>query len=68
LTFDSSAVALTVASLNWSRTVPAGTPEIWKYPELSTVAERLVPATVTVNPDAGVPLNAFAPLMVPAPE
>ena len=43
---------LSTASPNCSRTSPGGTPAIWKRPDWSATADRLVPTTVTLRPEA----------------
>jgi hypothetical protein len=62
------AVAVVVESLNWSWTVPVGTPGSWKLPDVSTGVDMLVPATDTFIPaGAEAPALRTVPAMVAAP-
>jgi hypothetical protein len=64
-TLEIRAVAFTVASLNWSCTLPDGTLGIWKLPAFSTIADRFVPSTVTVSPaSAELPAPFTTPAIV----
>src|SRR5688572_9390091 len=60
-TFEIWTVALTVASLNCSLTLPDGTAVSSKRPCESTDEDRFVPTTVTVSPVSAVPPLGPAP-------